>query len=87
MGYTPLMPPGTSSIIYDLQFSPDNNFLVAFRYDYENYSLRFWDTNTGVILRDVTLPFRISEMDFSPDGKRLTLLGDGIIYNIEVNSP
>lgn len=87
MEYAPFNPPGTSSIIYDLQFSPDNNLLVAFRYDYKNYSLRFWDTNTGVILRDVTLPFRISEMAFSPDGKRLTLLGDGIIYNIGVNTP
>jgi Tol biopolymer transport system component len=87
MDYAPLIPPGTSSAIYDFQFSPDDNLLVAVRYDYENYSIRFWDTATGQILRDVTVPFRVSEMDFSPDGKRLTLLGDGIIYVIGVKTP
>ena len=86
MQYIPIIP-NKSPRVYNLQFSPDCNLLVAVLYDYENYTIRFWDTQTGAILRDVMLPFRISEMAFSPDGKRFTLLGDGIIYIIGVITP
>lgn len=72
--------PGTTPFYRDIEFSPNNNLLAAIRYDYENYSLRFWDTETGAILRDIPLPFRIWELEFSPDGKRLTVSGIGVIY-------
>lgn len=87
MQYAPINPTDKSPRIYNLQFSPDNKLLVAILYDYESYTLRFWDTQTGVILRDVPIPFSISEMAFSPDGKELTLLGNGVIYIIGVNKP
>lgn len=87
MQYIPINPTDKSPRIYNLQFSPDNKLLVAVLYDYESYTIRFWDTQTGVILRDVPIPFSVSEMAFSPDGKGLTLLGNGIIYIIGVNKP
>jgi hypothetical protein len=80
MEYTPIDSTVKSRVTYDIKFSPNNNLLVAVRYDYENYSIRFWETQTGAILRDVFVPFAISKMDFSPDGKKLTVLGNGIIY-------
>jgi WD40 repeat protein len=84
--YTPLDSTIESQMVtYDIKFSPDNHLLAAIRYDYENYSIRFWDTRTGNILRDVIVPFRISTMEFSPDGKKLTVLGEGIIYVLGVN--
>jgi WD40 repeat protein len=72
--------PGANPIYHDIEFSPNNDLLVAIRDDYENNSLRFWDTETGTILRDIPLPFWIWELEFSPDGKRLTISGNGVIY-------
>lgn len=77
----------TSSPIYNFSFSPDNNLLVSVRSDKNNYIVRFWDTQTGEILRDMAVPFGITEIEFSPDGKRLSLLGNGIIYGIGVKMP
>lgn len=87
MQYIPINPADESPRIYNLQFSPDNKLLVAVLYDYGIYTIRFWDTQTGVILRDVAIPFSVSGIAFSPDGKSLTILGDGIIYIIGVKTP
>lgn len=78
---------GTKAKYYDVQFSPNNNLLAAIRYDSNNYSVRFWDTSTGKIIRDIIIPFRISRLEFSPDGKSITLLGDGIIYVMGLVKP
>jgi len=60
--------------------------LAVIRYDHENYSIRFWDTRTGDILRDIMVPFQIQMMEFSPDGKKLIVLGNGIIYVFGINA-
>lgn len=78
---------GTKAEHYDVKFSPNNNLLAAIRYDSNNYSVRFWDTSTGKIVRDIIIPFRISGLEFSPDGKSITLLGDGIIYVMGLVNP
>ena len=49
MQYIPINPTDGSPGIYDLQFSPDSNLLAAVLYDYGSYTIRFWDTRTGVI--------------------------------------
>ncbi len=64
-------------------FSPDGRLLAAIVYDKSDprsQRLRLWDTETGAALRDMEIPYPISDMAFSPDGKRLTMLSDGIIY-------
>lgn len=74
----PTAPP--SILTYDIKFSPNNNLVVAIRREDGNYSLRFWDTRTGTILRDIPISFEIFKLEFSPDGKNLAVLGNGMIY-------
>jgi WD40 repeat protein len=63
-------------------FSPDNGLLAATYRDDDSESefIRFWDTETGEIIRDIRIPFRYPEIEFSPDGRRLLLMGNGVIY-------
>ena len=82
-GYPPIVPNAeykTSATYYDVKFSPDNRLLAAIRYDSQTYRLLFWDTATGKIVRDVEFPYIIYRMEFTPDGKRLILLGDSLAY-------
>lgn len=85
MQYSSLFPTDKSPFIYDLHFSPDTKLLIAVLYENRSFTIRFWDTQTGIILRDVSIPFPISEMAFSPDGKSLTLLGNGVFYVIGID--
>ena len=68
----------------DAKFSPDNRLLVAIRSDYNGNLLRFWDVSNGKIIRDIEIPYVISELDFSPDGQLLFLQGDGLVYIMAV---
>ncbi len=72
---------------YDIDISPNNNLLVALTHDSSNYRVRFWDTRSENILREIILPYRVTEIEFSPDGKNLSLLGDGVIYVLGVKAP
>lgn len=70
----------------NMTFSPDNDLLVAtYRdYDVESEIIRIWETGTGEIIRDIRIPFRYPEIEFSPDGRRLLLMGNGVIYVLGV---
>lgn len=86
MEYPPLDPTTkSSSIIYNLKFSPNNHILAGIRTDDENSIIRFWDTRTGAILREIKVPFYIYSMAFNPDDKRLAVTGYGIIYVFGIN--
>lgn len=83
--YPPIDPTIQSSSTYDFQFSPSNHVLIAMHLEDGSYKIRFWDTRTGAILREIPLPFSRSIMEFSPDGKKLAVLGNGIIYVFGIN--
>jgi dipeptidyl aminopeptidase/acylaminoacyl peptidase len=70
----------TASDYKDLALSPDKSLLAGIRYNSPQYILRFWNMKTGAVLREITLPSEISELAFSPDGKQLAILGEGLIY-------
>jgi WD40 repeat protein len=77
----------TNAIYEDAAFSTDKKLLAAIYYDYTSYSIRLWDTETGMILREINVPFRVSLLEFSPDGKNMTSLGDGVIYVWGIKKP
>jgi hypothetical protein len=61
-------------------FSPDFNFYATTCYGGDENYLRVWDVSTGKIIRDVKLPFAISDFIFSPDSRTIYTTSGGVIY-------
>jgi WD40 repeat protein len=72
---------------YSPVFSPDNRLLIARYQDSDRFVTRFWDTATGAIVREISLPFEVAATAFSPDGKKLAMLSDGLIYIWGIRQP
>jgi WD40 repeat protein len=72
---------------YSPVFSPDSRLLIAIYQDSDRFVIRFWDTATGAIVREISLPFEVAATAFSPDGKKLAMLSDGLIYIWGIRQP
>lgn len=66
---------------FDLLFSPDGRVLITESNTYD--IIRFWDTQTGNLLGEISLNFEIdysTNIVFSPDGRIIAVTGeDGLI--------
>ena len=61
-------------------FNSTDQILLQFtKYESQSY-LRFWDTNTGKIVREIPFPQYISDAQFSPDNQTLFTISDGLLY-------
>lgn len=63
-----------------ISFSPDGNRMASSQIDLNLYDLYLWDTTSGKEIRKITLApnnrsSTLREVNFSPDGKRLVVLG------------
>ncbi|MGD8457488.1 MAG: WD40 repeat domain-containing protein [Anaerolineales bacterium] len=64
-------------ISYPISFSPDERVMITSNY---HYSVRFWDTETGQLLGEITPDYEIEDIAFSPDGRIIAVSGeDGLI--------
>lgn len=61
-------------------FNPDFTFFMTVCYVDEYSYMRIWDIPSGKIIRDVRLPFDMSDFTFSPDGRNLYSTANGLIY-------
>jgi WD40 repeat protein len=68
----------TSSYYHDMYFSPHEK--VAITYNEKSNLARFWDTQTGQLLGEITPDYEIEDIAFSPDGRIIAVSGeDGLI--------
>ncbi len=68
---------------YDIDFSPDGKILASCS---RNTQIRMWDVASGEALRQFNVNVGASEFAFSPDGKLIAVVGDGLgasIYDVE----
>jgi DNA-binding beta-propeller fold protein YncE len=61
-------------------FNDTDQILLQIMDNGNQSNLRFWDTNTGKIIREIPFPQYISDAHFSPDNKTLYTTSDGLIY-------
>jgi len=61
-------------------FNDTDQILLQIMDNGNQCNLRFWDTNTGKIIREIPFPQYISDAHFSPDNKTLYTTSDGLIY-------
>jgi dipeptidyl aminopeptidase/acylaminoacyl peptidase len=68
-------------------FNSTDQILLQIMHNGDQSNLRFWDTNTGKIIREIPFPQYISDAQFSPDNKTLYTTSDGLIYFWKINTP
>jgi hypothetical protein len=68
-----------------LRFDPNNSYLVALYFQPPlNYILRFWDLRTKKVIRDISIPFSVDDIQLAPDGKSIYLLSDGLVRILQI---
>ncbi len=65
-------------------FSPTEDLLTALYKDSNSHELHVWNTKTGLFLGSFNVPKRSEELWFTPDGGKLIILADGILYIIGI---
>ncbi|MBI5297411.1 MAG: hypothetical protein HY869_18175 [Chloroflexi bacterium] len=73
----------------DLTISPDNRILASvYSLSYLRTRLGIWDIQSGKLITEVSTPFKITDVQFSPDGQLIVMGGtDGFIHVWGVRKP
>lgn len=61
--------------VNQISFSPDGRFLAGLVQEAEGFSVRIWDAGSRTKIRDIKLIKYSDAMAFSPDSKRLAIIG------------
>lgn len=72
------------SYINSVAFSPDGKVIVSTSAD---YSVKFWETKTGRLLKTLNFDFEVRDAKFSPNGKYVAICGASPrVFVYDVNS-
>jgi WD40 repeat protein len=66
-----LLETGDSEFVRSWVFSPDSSTLAANIRVYPSHTVRLWDTESGAMIAETTIPFELYEIAYNPSGTLL----------------